>query len=137
NYAIANHVPPAGVTRDNINHFREQLKRLGFSFDYSREVDTTDPDYYKWTQWIFLKLYEHGLAYKAEMPINWCPSCRIGLANEEVVGGMCERCGHEVTRRVKNQWMLAITRYAQKLLDGLENVDFIERVKTQQRNWIG
>ena len=137
NYAIAHHVPPARVTRGNISHFREQLKRLGFSFDYSREVNTTDPNYYKWTQWIFLKLYEHGLAYKAEMPINWCPSCKIGLANEEAVGGICERCGHEVTRRVKNQWMLAITRYAQRLLDGLENVDFIERVKAQQRNWIG
>ncbi len=137
NYAIAHHVPPAKVTRENIDHFRRQLKRLGFSFDYSREVDTTDPKYYKWTQWIFLKLYEHGLAYKAQMPINWCPRCKIGLANEEVVGGMCERCGHEVTRRVKNQWMLAITRYAQKLLDGLETVDFIDRVKAQQRNWIG
>ncbi|MDI9520867.1 MAG: leucine--tRNA ligase [Bacillota bacterium] len=137
NYAIANHVPPAKVTRENINHFREQLKRLGFSFDYSREVDTTDPNYYKWTQWIFLKLFEHGLAYKAEMPINWCPSCKVGLANEEVVGGACERCGHEVTRRVKNQWMLAITKYAQKLLDGLDTVDFIDRVKAQQRNWIG
>ena len=137
NYAIANHVPPARVTRQNIDHFRRQLKRLGFSFDYSREVDTTDPKYYKWTQWIFLKLFEHGLAYKAQMPINWCPRCKIGLANEEVVGGECERCGHEVTRRVKNQWMLAITRYAQKLLDGLDTVDFIDRVKAQQRNWIG
>jgi leucyl-tRNA synthetase len=137
NYAIANSVHPAKVTRDNVNHFREQLKRLGFSFDYSREVDTTDPSYYKWTQWIFLKLYEHGLAYKAEMPINWCPRCKIGLANEEVVAGMCERCGHQVTHKVKNQWMLAITRYAQKLLDGLDTVDFIEPVKAQQRNWIG
>ena len=137
NYAIANHVHPAKVTRDNINHFRAQLKRLGFSFDYAREVDTTDPSYYKWTQWIFLKLYEHGLAYKAQMPINWCPSCKIGLANEEVVAGLCERCGHEVTRRVKTQWMLAITRYAQRLLDGLDTVDFIDRVKAQQRNWIG
>ncbi|HSK69204.1 MAG TPA: leucine--tRNA ligase [Candidatus Limnocylindria bacterium] len=137
NYAIANHVPPAAVTKQNVDRFRAQLRRLGFSFDYSREVNTTDPSYYKWTQWIFLKLFEHGLAYKAEMPINWCPRCRIGLANEEVVGGACERCGHEVTRRVKNQWMLAITRYAQKLLDGLEDVDFIERVKAQQRNWIG
>ena len=137
NYAIANHVPPKKVTRENINHFREQLKRLGFSFDYSREVDTTDPDYYKWTQWIFLRLLEHGLAYKAEIPINWCPRCKIGLANEEVVGGVCERCGHEVVRRVKKQWMLAITQYAQKLLDGLDDVDFIDRVKAQQRNWIG
>ncbi len=137
NYAIANHVPPAKVTSQNIGRFREQLKRLGFSFDYSREVNTTDPQYYKWTQWIFLKLYEHGLAYKAEMPINWCPRCKIGLANEEVVGGMCERCGHEVTRRVKKQWMLRITAYAQKLLDGLDDVDFIDRAKAQQRNWIG
>ena len=137
NYAIKNHVPPAEVTRKNVAHFRAQLKRLGFSFDYSREVDTTDPAYYKWTQWIFLKLYEHGLAYKAEMPINWCVSCKIGLANEEVVGGVCERCGSEVVRKVKSQWMLRITDYAQKLLDGLDRVDFIERVKTQQRNWIG
>jgi len=137
NYAIANHVHPAKVTADNISQFRRQLKRLGFSFDYSREVDTTDPKYYKWTQWIFLKLYEHGLAYKAEMPINWCVSCKIGLANEEVVGGVCERCGGEVVRRVKSQWMLKITDYAQKLLDGLDTVDFIDRVKAQQRNWIG
>ncbi|MDD4134171.1 MAG: leucine--tRNA ligase [Eubacteriales bacterium] len=137
NYAIANHIHPARVTMDNISQFRRQLKRLGFSFDYSREVDTTDPKYYKWTQWIFLKLYEHGLAYKAQMPINWCVSCKIGLANEEVVGGACERCGGEVVRRVKSQWMLKITDYAQKLLDGLETVDFIDRVKAQQRNWIG
>mgnify|MGYP001020443699 FL=1 len=137
NYAIKNHVPPAKVTGENIANFREQLKRLGFSFDYSREVDTTDPNYYKWTQWIFLKLYEHGLAYKSEMPINWCVSCKIGLANEEVVGGACERCGGEVVRRVKSQWMLRITDYAQKLLDGLDTVDFIDRVKAQQRNWIG
>ena len=137
NYAIKNKVPPAEVTRDNIQHFRKQLKRLGFSFDYSREVDTTDPNYYKWTQWIFLKLYEHGLAYKAEMPINWCVSCKCGLANEEVVGGVCERCGSEVVRKVKSQWMLKITDYAQKLLDGLDGLDFIDRVKAQQRNWIG
>ena len=137
NYAIKNHVHPAVVTKQNVDHFREQLKKIGFSFDYSREVNTTDPAYYKWTQWIFLKLYEHGLAYKSEMPINWCPSCKCGLANEEVVDGKCERCGTEVTRRVKSQWMLRITAYAQKLLDGLEHVDFIERVKTQQRNWIG
>lgn len=137
NYAIKNHVPPAEVTRENVSHFRQQLRRLGFSFDYSREVDTTDPNYYKWTQWIFLKLYEHGLAYKAEIPINWCVSCKIGLANEEVVGGACERCGGEVVRKVKSQWMLRITDYAQKLLDGLDKVDFIERVKAQQRNWIG
>ena len=137
NYAIKNHVHPAIVTRQNIDHFREQLKKIGFSFDYSREVNTTDPSYYKWTQWIFLQLYKHGLAYKNEMPINWCPSCKCGLANEEVVEGKCERCGSEVVRRVKNQWMLRITAYAQKLLDGLEHVDFIDRVKTQQRNWIG
>lgn len=137
NYAIQHKIPPAKVTRDNVDHFRRQLKRIGFSFDYSREVNTTDPDYYRWTQWIFLKLYEHGLAYKAEMPINWCTSCKVGLANEEVVDGVCERCGSEVVRKVKKQWMLRITNYAQKLLDGLDHVDFIERVKTQQRNWIG
>ncbi len=137
NYAIKNKVHPRAVTNDNIDHFRAQLKRLGFSFDYSREVNTTDPNYYKWTQWIFLQLYKHGLAYKAEMPINWCVSCKCGLANEEVVDGVCERCGGEVVRRVKKQWMLAITKYAQKLLDGLDTVDFIEKVKLQQRNWIG
>ena len=137
NFAIKNHVHPAIVTRQNIDHFREQLKRLGFSFDYTREINTTDPKYYKWTQWIFLKLFEHGLAYKAEMPINWCTSCKCGLANEEVVNGVCERCGSEVVRKVKSQWMLKITAYAQKLLDGLDDVDFIEKVKIQQRNWIG
>ena len=137
NYAIKNHVHPAGVTKKNIDHFREQLRRIGFSFDWSREVDTTDPNYFKWTQWIFLQLYKHGLAYKSEMPVNWCPSCKCGLANEEVVAGKCERCGAEVIRRVKSQWMLKITKYAQKLLDGLDDVDFIEKVKVQQRNWIG
>lgn len=137
NYAIKTGIHPAKVTRDNIAQFRRQLKKIGFSFDYSREVNTTDPAYYKWTQWIFLKLYEHGLAYKAEMPINWCTSCKCGLANEEVVDGLCERCGAAVVRRIKNQWMLRITKYAQKLLDGLDTVDFIDRVKTQQRNWIG
>ena len=137
NYAIKNHVHPAGVTQKNIDHFREQLKRIGFSFDWSREVNTTDPSYFKWTQWIFLQLYKHGLAYKSEMPVNWCPSCKCGLANEEVVQGKCERCGAEVIRRVKSQWMLKITKYAQKLLDGLDEVDFIEKVKVQQRNWIG
>ena len=137
NFAIKNHVHPAIVTKQNIDHFREQLKRLGFSFDYTREINTTDPKYYKWTQWIFLKLFEHGLAYKAEMPINWCTSCKCGLANEEVVNGVCERCGSEVVRKVKSQWMLKITAYAQKLLDGLDDVDFIEKVKIQQRNWIG
>ena len=137
NYAIKNHIHPAIVTERNINRFRSQLKRLGFSFDYDREIKTTDPKYYKWTQWIFLKLFEKGLAYKMEMPINWCTSCKVGLANEEVVGGVCERCGGEVVRKVKSQWMLRITEYAQKLLDGLDEVDFIDRVKVQQRNWIG
>ena len=137
NYAIKNKVHPRVVTERNIKHFREQMQRIGFSFDWSRQVDTTDPKYYKWTQWIFLKLYKHGLAYKAKMPVNWCTSCKCGLANEEVVDGVCERCGGEVVRRVKNQWMLKITDYAQKLLDGLDTVDFIERAKAQQRNWIG
>ena len=137
NYAIKNHVHPSVVTQQNIAHFREQLHKLGFSFDYSREVDTTDPAYYRWTQWIFLQLYKKGLAYKAEMPINWCTSCKCGLANEEVVGGVCERCGGVVVRKIKKQWMLKITDYAEKLLDGLNDVDFIEKVKTQQRNWIG
>ena len=137
NYAIKNKVHPAGVTADNIKHFKSQLKRIGFSFDWSREINTTDPNYYKWTQWIFLKLFEKGYAYKTEMPINWCTECKVGLANEEVVNGVCERCGGEVVRRVKSQWMLKITEYAQKLLDGLDNVEFIEKVKTQQKNWIG
>ncbi len=137
NFAIKNKVHPAIVTKANIDHFRAQLKRTGVSFDYAREVDTTDPNYYKWTQWIFLQLYKHGLAYKSEMPVNWCTSCKCGLANEEVVGGLCERCGSQVIRKVKKQWMLKITAYAQKLLDGLDDVDFIEKVKTQQRNWIG
>ena len=137
NYAIKNHIHPAIVTKQNIDHFRQQLKMLGFGFDWDREVDTTDPNYYKWTQWIFLQLFKHGLAYKTEMPINWCTGCKVGLANEEVVGGKCERCGSEVVRRVKSQWMLRITDYAQKLLEGLDDVDFIEKVKTQQRNWIG
>ncbi|MCQ2437991.1 MAG: class I tRNA ligase family protein, partial [Clostridia bacterium] len=137
NYAIKNHIHPAIVTEKNIARFRSQLKRLGFSFDYDREISTTDSKYYKWTQWIFLKLFEKGLAYKNEMPINWCTSCKVGLANEEVVNGVCERCGGEVVRKVKSQWMLRITEYAQKLIDGLDSVDFIERVKIQQRNWIG
>ncbi len=137
NYAIKNHIHPAKVTADNIAHFRTQLQRLGFSFDYSREVDTTDPTYYKWTQWIFLQLFKHGLAYKTHMPINWCTSCKCVLANEEVVDGVCERCGSPVIRKEKNQWMLKITAYAQKLLDGLDRLDFIERVSAQQRNWIG
>ena len=137
NYAMKNGVHPAIVTKQNIDRFRRQLKSMGFSFDYSREVNTTDPNYYRWTQWIFLQMFKHGLAYKAEMPINWCTSCKVGLANEEVVGGHCERCGGEVVRKVKSQWMLRITDYAEKLLDGLDEVDFIEKVKTQQRNWIG
>ncbi len=137
NFAIENNIHPAVVTQNNINHFRSQLKKIGFSFDYSREVNTTDPKYYKWTQWIFLKLFEHGLAYKDKININYCPSCKVGLANEEVVDGECERCHSKVVRRTKEQWMLKITDYAQKLLDGLDTVDFIERVKIQQRNWIG
>ncbi|MBP3656844.1 MAG: leucine--tRNA ligase [Clostridia bacterium] len=137
NFAIKNKVHPAKVTKKNVDRFRQQLQRIGFSFDWSREVDTTDPNYFKWTQWIFLQLYKHGMAYKSEMPVNWCPSCKCGLANEEVVAGKCERCGAEVIRRVKSQWMLKITKYAQKLLDGLDDVDFIEKVKIQQRNWIG
>ncbi|MDD6204750.1 MAG: leucine--tRNA ligase [Firmicutes bacterium] len=137
NYAMKNGIHPAIVTKQNIDRFRSQLKSMGFAFDYSREVNTTDPSYYKWTQWIFLQMFKKGLAYKAEMPINWCTSCKVGLANEEVVGGRCERCGGEVVRRVKSQWMLRITDYAEKLLEGLDDVDFIEKVKTQQRNWIG
>ena len=137
NYAIKTGIHPAKVTEQNIARFRSQLKRLGFSFDWSREVNTTDPGYYKWTQWIFLKLFEHGLAYKAEIPINFCTSCKVGLANEEVVDGHCERCGGEVVQKVRSQWMLRITAYAQRLIDDLDTVDFIERVKTQQRNWIG
>lgn len=137
NYAIKNKIHPRKVTEDNIKRFKEQLMSLGLSFDWSREIDTTDPKYYRWTQWIFLKMFEHGLAYKKSMNINWCPSCKVGLANEEVVQGRCERCDTGVVQRPKEQWMLKITDYAEKLLDGLEEVDFIERVKTQQRNWIG
>ena len=137
NYAIKTGIHPAKVTKQNIDHFREQLQRLGFSFDYTREVNTTDPLYYKWTQWIFLKFFEKGLAYKAEIPINFCTVCKTGLANEEVVDGVCERCGGPVVQKVRSQWMLKITDYAQKLLDGLDEVDFIDRVKTQQQNWIG
>ena len=137
NYAIKTGIHPTIVTAQNIARFRSQLKRLGYSFDWSREISTSDPEYYKSTQWIFLKLYEHGLAYKAEIPINFCTSCKVGLANEEVVDGVCERCGGEVVQLVRSQWMLKITEYAQKLIDGLDDVDFIERVKTQQRNWIG
>ena len=137
NFAIKNKIHPAIVTENNIKRFKSQLKSIGFSFDWSREVNTTDPDYYKWTQWIFLKLYENGLAYKEEMPINWCTSCKIGLANEEVVGGSCERCGGEVVQKVKNQWMLKITQYADRLIDDLDDLDFIDKVKAQQKNWIG
>ena len=137
NYAIRNHIHPAIVTKRNIERFRAQLKMLGYSFDWDREIDTTDPNYYKWTQWIFLKLWENGLAYKATMPVNWCTSCKCVLANEEVVNGVCERCGSEVIRKEKSQWMLRITKYAQRLIDDLDDVDFIERVKIQQKNWIG
>lgn len=137
NYAIKNKVHPAIVTKQNVDHFREQLKKIGFSFDWDREINTTDPSYYKWTQWIFLQLYKHGLAYKAEIPINFCTSCKVGLANEEVVNGVCERCGGEVVQKVKSQWMLKITEYAERLYDDLDETDFIEKVKIQQRNWIG
>ena len=137
NYAIKNHIHPAKVTKDNIANFTSQLKMLGFGFDWDRVVDTTDPSYYKWTQWIFLQLYKHGLAYKATMPVNWCTSCKCVLANEEVVEGVCERCGAPVVRKEKSQWMLKITEYAQRLIDDLDDLDFIERVKIQQKNWIG
>ena len=137
NYAIKNHIHPAIVTRQNIANFTSQLKMLGYGFDWDRVVDTTDPNYYKWTQWIFLQMFKKGLAYKTTMPVNWCTSCKCVLANEEVVNGVCERCGSEVIRKEKSQWMLKITAYAQRLLDDLEDVDFIERVKIQQRNWIG
>ena len=137
NFAIKNHVHPAIVTRQNIANFTQQLHLLGYSFDWDRVIDTTDPSYYKWTQWIFLQLYKHGLAYKASMPVNWCTSCKCVLANEEVVEGVCERCGSPVIRKEKSQWMLAITKYADRLIDDLDGVDYIERVKIQQRNWIG
>ena len=137
NYAIKNHIHPAIVTKNNIANFTSQLKMLGYGFDWDRCVDTTDPKYYKWTQWIFLQMYKHGLAYKATMPVNWCTSCKCVLANEEVVDGVCERCGSEVVRKEKSQWMLRITKYAQRLIDDLDDVDYIERVKIQQRNWIG
>ena len=137
NYAIKNHIHPAKVTHNNIANFTKQLKMLGYSFDWDRVVDTTDPKYYKWTQWIFLQLFKKGLAYKTSMPVNWCTSCKCVLANEEVVNGVCERCGSEVIRKEKSQWMLKITEYAQRLIDDLDQVDFIERVKIQQKNWIG
>ena len=137
NYAIKNHIHPKIVTKNNVARFKNQLHSLGYSFDWDREINTTDPKYYKWTQWIFLKLFKAGLAYKTEMPINWCTSCKVGLANEEVVNGVCERCGSEVVRKVKSQWMLKITAYAEKLIEGLDTVDYIERVKVSQKNWIG
>ncbi len=137
NYAIKTHVHPKITTEQNINHFRDQLKSLGFSFDWSREVNTTDPEYYKWTQWIFIQLYKHGLAYKATMPINFCTGCKVGLANEEVVNGVCERCGSPVVQKEKSQWMLKITKYAQRLIDDLDDVDFLDKIKAQQINWIG
>ena len=137
NFAIKNHVHPAVVTQENIKNFTRQLKMLGYGFDWDRCVDTTDPKYYKWTQWIFLQLFKHGLAYKTTMPVNWCTSCKCVLANEEVVEGVCERCGSEVVRKEKSQWMLRITKYADRLIDDLDDVDFIERVKIQQKNWIG
>ena len=137
NFAIKNKVHPKIITEKNIQNFTRQLKMLGFSFDWSREVNTTDPAYYKWTQWIFMQLFKHGLAYKQEMPINWCTSCKVGLSNEEVVNGVCERCGGEVVQRRKSQWMLKITEYAQRLIDDLDDVDYLEKIKTQQKNWIG
>lgn len=137
NYAIKNHIHPKIVTKNNVARFKGQLHALGYSFDWDREINTTDPNYYKWTQWIFLKLFKAGLAYKTEMPINWCTSCKVGLANEEVVNGVCERCGSEVVRKVKSQWMLKITEYADKLIEGLDSVDYIEKVKVSQKNWIG
>ena len=137
NFAIKNHVHPAEVTKKNIARFKSQLKSLGLSFDWSREINTTDPSYYKWTQWIFLQLFKKGLAYKKEMSVNWCTSCKCVLANEEVVNGVCERCGSEVVHKTRSQWMLAITKYAQRLIDDLDDVDYIERVKIQQKNWIG
>ena len=137
NFAMKNHIHPEIVTKNNVARFKSQLKSLGLSFDWTREINTTDPSYYKWTQWIFLQLYKHGLAYKKEMNVNWCTGCKVVLANEEVVNGKCERCGSDVVHKVKSQWMLRITAYADKLIDGLEGLDYIERVATQQKNWIG
>ena len=137
NYAIKNKIHPKIVTKNNVAHFKDQLKSLGYSFDWSREINTTDPSYYKWTQWIFLQLFKKGLAYKSEMPINWCTSCKVGLANEEVVNGVCERCGAPVIRKMQSQWMLKITDYAEKLIEGLDHVDYIEKVKVSHKNWIG
>ena len=137
NFAIKNHIHPRITTEKNIEHFTEQLKSIGFSFDWSREINTTDPNYYKWTQWIFIQLFKHGLAYKATMPINFCTGCKVGLANEEVVNGVCERCGSPVVQKEKSEWMLKITEYAQRLIDDLDDIDFLEKIKIQQRNWIG
>ena len=137
NFAIKNKIHPKLVTENNIANFKRQLKSIGFSFDWTREVSTTDEKYYKWTQWIFLQLFKKGLAYKQEMPINWCTSCKVGLANEEVVNGVCERCGSEVVQKNKSQWMLKITEYAERLINDLDEVDYIEKVKVQQKNWIG
>ncbi|NQV13197.1 MAG: class I tRNA ligase family protein, partial [Parcubacteria group bacterium] len=137
NYAIKNKIHPRVATEQNIATFKKQMQSLGLSFDWSREVDTTDPQYYKWTQWIFLQLLEKGLAYKKKMPINWCPDCKIGLANEEVVDGKCERCGATAEKKEKEQWMLAITKYADRLIKDLDTVDYLEKIKTQQVNWIG
>ncbi len=137
NYAIKNKIHPKKVTEKNVANFKRQLKMIGFSFDWSREVNTTDPEYYKWTQWIFLQLFKRGLAYKQEMPINWCTGCKVGLSNEEVVNGVCERCGSQVVQKRKSQWMLKITEYAQSLIDDLDKVDYLEKIKTQQKNWIG
>ena len=137
NYAIKNHIHPKITTEKNIAHFKSQLKSIGFSFDWSREVNTTDPDYYKWTQWIFIQLYKHGLAYKATMPINFCTGCKVGLANEEVVNGVCERCGSPVVQKEKSQWMLKITEYAKRLIDDLDDVNYLDKIKAQQINWIG
>jgi len=137
NYAIKTGIDPRVATKKNTDNFRRQLKGLGFSFDWSREINTTDPNYYKWTQWIFLQFFKKGLAYKAEIPINWCPKDKIGLANEEVIGGKCERCGTPVVQKLKSQWLLKITAYAEKLLAGLKTVDFLPEIKLQQTNWIG
>ena len=137
NYAIKKGVHPAVVTKKNTDNFRSQMKNLGLSFDWSREINTTDPKYYKWTQWIFVQLFKNGLAYKAKIAINWCPSCKIGLANEEVVAGNCERCGTKVEKREKDQWMIKITNYADRLIKDLDTVDYLEKIKTQQKDWIG
>ncbi|MEF9969833.1 MAG: class I tRNA ligase family protein, partial [Ruthenibacterium sp.] len=137
NYAMKNHIHPEIVTKNNVARFKSQLQSLGLSFDWDREINTTDPSYYKWTQWIFLQLYKKGLAYKKEMSVNWCTGCKVVLANEEVVNGVCERCGSEVIHKNKSQWMLKITAYADRLIDDLDGLDFIDRVVTQQKNWIG